>query len=132
MNDEIVATVKAISVDDLTKSNTISLGQLGQVDNRGYTKIGTIDRQITWKDGVAFTVVARIIAGCLTYLTEAEIIRKIGKEAIINFTEKCVGGRVKSTLYQMKAGSTVSYKHVWSITTNDGVKHGNYTSYASG
>lgn len=39
---------------------------------------------------------------------------------------------MKSTIYEMKAGSTVSYKHVWSFTTSKGTKYENYTSYASG
>lgn len=132
LNDEIVATVKDVGVDDVTSTKVIESGLYEQADTRGYTQIGTVNKEITWKTGVAYAVAAGIIAGCLVGMTGAMVIAKIGASSVQAFAKNCVGGRVRSTVYEMKAGSTVSYKHVWSFTTSKGTKYGNYTSYASG
>lgn len=46
-----------------------------------------------------------------------------------SFAQNGVGGRVKSKIYEMKAGKITNYKHIWSFTTNSGIKYGDYTSY---
>lgn len=54
---------------------------------------------------------------------------KLANNAVKVLLKNGVGGRVKSKIYEMKAGKITNYKHIWSFTTNSGIKYGDYTSY---
>lgn len=69
-----------------------------------YNYVGTVNNKVTWKRGVAVAAAAAVIAAVMVSMTGAEVIGKIGYNAVKSFAQNGVGGRVKSKIYEMKAG----------------------------
>lgn len=137
LNGNVVAEIEDVEEDSLTAEEQSGAdvfeddGVSMQSAASRYKYIGAINKKVTWKHGVAVAVAAGIIAAALVCMTGAKIIYHIGKSAVKAFANNCVGGRVRSKMYEMKAGKVTNYKHVWSFTTSKGKKYGNYTSYVT-
>ena len=137
LNGNIVAEVEEVKSEDMNteeQSGTDLFEDNGanmQAKASGYKYIGAINKKVTWKHGVAVAAVAAVIAAVLVDMTGAMVMAKMGYNAVKTFAKDCLGGRVRSKIYEMKAGKVTNYKHIWSFTTNKGTKYGNYTSYVS-
>ena len=125
LNGEKIAEIEKTEEIDRSVEN----GNYYQNRASKYNYVGTVNNKVTWKRGVAVAAAAAVIAAVMVSVTGAEVIGKIGYNAVKSFAQNGVGGRVKSKIYEMKAGKITNYKHIWSFTTNSGIKYGDYTSY---
>lgn len=137
LNGSVVAEIEDVEEEDINVGEQSGAdvfedgGVSMQAKASRYKYIGAVNKKVTWKHGVAVAVAAGIIAAALVCMTGAKVIFSIGYNAVKYFANNCVGGRVKSKVYEMKAGKVTNYKHVWSFTTSKGKKYGNYTSYVT-
>lgn len=96
--------------------------------NENWIKISSGSTKITWEYGAGWSVIATLIAKPLDKVGVLGVIAKMGIDALAALSTSAEGGTVSLTVYQANTSAVISYKYVWSFTSDKGQKFGPYTT----
>ena len=126
LNDKMFGTVTTRKVGSLTDLNSKEAQAFA---SSSWVFLNSYVKQVSWEEGTTVAIIAAAIAVALAFTGAGAIISMVEATLLYSLALHARGGSVSNSIYKLPLATDFTLKEVWSVTSQNGVKIGPYTSY---